>query len=169
MTKKIDDAYYNRVRAMEFAVKHDDGNRPTGLIHADVVLVGISRTSKTPLSTYLGYCGVKVANVPLALDIDPPEQIFDVDPRRLFGLVTTPEVLKKVRTARQAELGTVVAGYADAEQIARELEMSRSVMRRLGCVVINTADRAIEDVAQEIVGYLKAAGIDTSPRDQVES
>jgi regulator of PEP synthase PpsR (kinase-PPPase family) len=163
MTTEIDDEYYNRVQAMEYAVKHDDGNRPVGLIHADVVLVGISRTSKTPISIYLGYRGVRVANIPLALEVEPPSQLFDVDPRRVFGLVTTPEVLKKVRTARLKEFGTAVPGYADSEQIERELEMSRQLMRRLGCVVVNTADRAIEDVAHEIISYLHDAGLPGAP------
>ena len=144
---------------MEYAVKHDDGKRPTGLIHADVVLVGVSRTSKTPLSIYLGTRGVRVANIPLTLDIEPPAELFDVDPQRIFGLVTTPEILKKVRTARMTELGTIVAGYADSESIERELESSRVLMRKLGCVVITTADRAIEDVAYEIIGYLRDGGL----------
>ena len=155
----MDDAYYRRVQAMEYAVTHDDGQRPEGLIHADVVLIGISRTSKTPLAIYLGYRGVRVANVPLALGVDPPPELFDVDPRRIFGLVTTPEVLMKVRTARMHEFGTTVPGYADYEYIEQELEQARALMRQLGCVVVSSANRAIEEIAQEILRYLKESGL----------
>ena len=143
---------------MEFAVTHDDGLHPDGLIHADVVLIGISRTSKTPLAIYLGYQGYRVANVPLALGTDPPAQLFDVDPRRIFGLVTTPEVLLKVRTARMTDFGTHIPGYADVEHIDEELAAARLLMRQIGCVVINTANRAIEEIAQEILRYMAASG-----------
>jgi len=144
---------------MDFAVNHDDGKRPDGLIHADVVLIGISRTSKTPLSIYLGYRGVRVANVPLALGVTPPAELFDVDPRRIFGLVTKPEILVKMRTVRIKEFGTMIPRYAEREHIERELEESRALMRQLGCVVINTANRAIEEVAQEILRYLQDEGL----------
>jgi regulator of PEP synthase PpsR (kinase-PPPase family) len=154
MNMNVDEAYYRRVEAMEFAVVHDDGQRPEDLINADVVLVGVSRSSKTPLSIYLGYRGIRTANVPLALGTEPPAQLFDVDPRRMFGLVTTPEVLMKVRTARMKELGTIVPGYADREHIERELEDARAIMKQLGCVIINTANRAIEEIAQEVLRYV---------------
>jgi len=155
----MDEAYYRRIEAMEYAVTHDDGLRPEGLIHADVVLIGVSRTSKTPLAIYLGYRGLRVANVPLAPATEPPSELFDVDPRRIFGLVTTPEVLLKVRTARMQELGTVVPGYAESEHIEREMEEARALMRKLGCVVVSTANRAIEEIAQEILRYLRESGI----------
>jgi len=144
---------------MEFAVNHDDGQRPDGLILADVVLIGASRTSKTPLSIYLGYRGVRVANIPLALEIEPPPELFDVDPRRIFGLVTTPEILMKIRTDRMSEMGTNVPGYAEYGYIVRELEESRALMRQLGCVVISTANRSIEGMAQDILHYLEDAGL----------
>jgi regulator of PEP synthase PpsR (kinase-PPPase family) len=163
----LDERYFKRVQAMEFAVSHDDGHRPEDLINADIVLIGISRTSKTPLSIYLGYRGVRVSNIPLALEIEPPPQLFDVDPRRIFGLVSTPEVLVKTRTARMQEFGTVVPGYAQYEHIECEQEEARALMRQLGCVIINTSSRAIEEVAQEILRYVKQSGItlssDTEP------
>ena len=156
---QVGEAYYRRVEAMEFAVAHDDGQRPDALIHADVVLIGVSRTSKTPLAIYLGYRGIRAANVPLAMGTQPPPQLFDVDPRRIFGLMTTPEVLMKVRSARMQELGALVAGYADREHIEQELEQARALMRQMGCVVLNTANRAIEETAQEILHYIKRAGV----------
>jgi len=155
----VDNAYFKRIQAMEFAVTHDDGQRSDGLIHADIVLIGISRTSKTPLSIYLGYQGVRVANVPLAIGSTPPDQLFDVDPRRVFGLVTTPEVLLKVRAERMTELGTHVPRYAEYEHIVRELEYARGIMRQIGCVIINTANRAIEEVSDEILRYLSQSGL----------
>jgi len=148
-----DEAYYQRIEAMEYTINHDDGRHPEGLLEADIVLIGVSRSGKTPLSTFLAYRGWKVANLPLAAGLYPPEQIFEVDARRLYGLVTTPEVLTRVREARSVEFGTFLENYSSREHIEHELESARELMRQLGCIVINTANRAIEEVAQEILWY----------------
>lgn len=152
--RRTDQEYFDRIEAMEFAVKHDDGRNPEGLLEADVVLVGVSRTSKTPLAMYLAFKGYRAANVPLAKGSAPPHELFEVDPRRVFGLVTNADVLLEIRTARMRELGTWVPGYADREKIEAELEEARSLMRKLGCLVVHTDDRAVEESAQEIIRHL---------------
>jgi [pyruvate, water dikinase]-phosphate phosphotransferase / [pyruvate, water dikinase] kinase len=151
---RTDREYFDRIEAMEFAVSHDDGRNPAGLLEADVVLVGVSRTSKTPLAMYLAYKGYRTANTPLAPGVAPPEELFEVDPRRVFGLVSNAEVLGEIRTARMREMGTWVPGYADREHIEQELTEARSLMRKLGCIVIHTDDRAVEESAQEIIKHL---------------
>ncbi|TLM90986.1 MAG: kinase/pyrophosphorylase, partial [Actinobacteria bacterium] len=143
--RRTDAGYYERVEAMEFAVKHDDGRNPEGLLEADIVLVGVSRTSKTPLSMYLAFKGFRVANIPLAKGSAPPEELFAVDRRNLFGLVSSADTLVKIRDERMKELGMIVPRYADREAVERELEEARALMRRLGCIVINTDGRAIEE------------------------
>ena len=149
----VDETYFQRIDAMEYTIDHDDGRHPDGLLDADIVLIGVSRSGKTPLSTFLAYRGWKVANLPIASGIRPPEQLFEVDPRRLYGLMTTPEVLTQVREARSAEFGTYLENYSSREYIERELAGARELMRQLGCIIINTANRAIEEIAQEILRY----------------
>jgi regulator of PEP synthase PpsR (kinase-PPPase family) len=154
--RRTDAGYFERVEAMEFAVKHDDGRNPEGLLEADMVLIGVSRTSKTPLSMYLAFKGYRIANIPLAKGSAPPHELFDVDRRKLFGLVSSADTLMEIRTMRMKELGGYVPGYADREQIERELEQARALMRQLGCIIINTDGRAIEETAQEILRYAGA-------------
>jgi regulator of PEP synthase PpsR (kinase-PPPase family) len=154
---RTDEDYFDRIEAMEFAVKHDDGRNPEGLMIADVVLVGVSRTSKTPLCMYLAFRGIRAANVPLALGTEPPDELFHVDPRRVFGLVSAAGVLLDIRRERMRELGTWVHGYADRDALDREMEEARGVMRRIGCIVIRTDNRAMEETAQDIVRHLGGA------------
>ena len=150
-----DQKYFKRIEAVEFTIAHDDGRKPDELTQADIVLAGVSRTSKTPLSIYLSQMGFKVANVPLDPQTQPPEELFDVDTRRLFGLMTTPEVLVDIRKRRIAKAanGRLATQYADFEYVYNDLEKARSLMRKLGCIVIHTEHRAVEETAQEIVRY----------------
>jgi regulator of PEP synthase PpsR (kinase-PPPase family) len=150
-----DEAYYDRIEAMEFAIKHDDGQQPEGLLEADVVLIGVSRTSKTPLSMYLASKGFRAANVPLVPLSEPPIELFEVDPRRVFGLITSVETLTEIRSKRMDELGSYVPGYAERERVEIELEEARALMRRIGCLIVRTDNRAIEETAQDIIRYLK--------------
>lgn len=154
---RTDEEYFERIGATEFAVSHDDGRNPEDLPSADVVLIGVSRTSKTPLSMYLAFKGYQVANVPLAPGIEPPKELFETDPRRIFGLVTEATVLVEVRRERMREIGAFVPRYADRESIEEELDEARALMRRIGCIVIRTDNRAVEESAQEIIRYLDGA------------
>ncbi|MCL2654423.1 MAG: kinase/pyrophosphorylase [Coriobacteriia bacterium] len=148
------ETYFQRIDAMEYTIDHDDGRHPEGLLDADIVLIGVSRSGKSPLSTFLAYQGWKVANLPLAFGSHPPDELFEVDPRRIYGLMTTPEVLLQIRESRSVELGMHLGNYTSRESIERELADARDLMRRLGCIVINTANRAIEEVAQDILRYV---------------
>src|SRR5690606_32272767 len=102
--RRTDEGYFDRIEAMEFAVKHDDGRNPEELADADIVILGVSRTSKTPISMYLAFKGWRVANVPLAPGVEPPKELFELDPRKLFGLVTSADVLLAIRRERMKEL-----------------------------------------------------------------
>ena len=93
LVRKLDEDYFKKIEAIEFAVKYDDGRDPRGILKADIVLVGVSRTSKTPLSQYLAHKRYKVANVPLVPEVDPPEELYMIDPEKCYGLVISPEKL----------------------------------------------------------------------------
>ncbi|PKQ10115.1 MAG: hypothetical protein CVT69_01390 [Actinobacteria bacterium HGW-Actinobacteria-9] len=153
--RRTDEEYFQRIEAMEFAVKHDDGRNTEGLLDADIVLIGVSRTSKTPISMFLAFKGYRVANVPLVPGMQPPHELFEVDPRRVFGLVTSADILHQIRTARLGEMGGYIHGYAERESIERDLAEARQLMRQIGCLVIQTGGRAIEESAQEIITHLQ--------------
>lgn len=157
--RRTDERYFRRIEAMEFFVTHDDGRNPEDLTKADIVLVGVSRTSKTPLSMYLSFHGYKVANIPLALGVEPPQELFEVEPFRIFGLVSTPQVLSAIRNERlgSMEAREVAGSYSDPESIQRELDEARALMRRLGCIVVHTDGRAVEETSQVILGYFTKA------------
>lgn len=153
---RTDEHYFQRIACMEYAVEHDDGRGADDLSEADIVLIGVSRTSKTPLSMYLALQGYRVANIPLAPQMEPPQALFEVDPARIFGLVTTMEAIAPIRAQR---LGTTLAqsiagSYADPTSIELEFAYARSLMKRLGCFVVHTDDKAIEESATEIIERL---------------
>lgn len=151
----MDPDYFKRIAAMEFAVKHDDGQTNDGLVAADIVLVGVSRTGKTPLSMYLGYLGYKTANVPLVKGIAPPPQLWAVDRWRLVGLTIDPERLAAIRHRRVAALGAGRAGsrdgYAALASIYDELDQAAALHRRLGCPAIDTTTLALEEAAGRVI------------------
>jgi regulator of PEP synthase PpsR (kinase-PPPase family) len=138
------------MEAMEFAVKYDDGIGSRGLDEADIVLVGVSRTSKTPLSIYLGYLGHKAANVPVVKGIAPPPELFRVPPAKVVGLTIDPERLAEIRHVRARSMGASKK-YAGLLEIYDELEEAAKVHRRLGCPVIDVSDLSIEETAAQIV------------------
>ena len=152
----LDHEYFKRVEAVEFAVKYDDGKNPMGLMKADVVLIGVSRTSKTPLSMYLAHKQIKVANVPLVPELNPPEELFKVPPYKIIGLLIDPYKLNEIREARLKTMGlSDTAVYADVKRINEELEYARGIMRRLHCQIINVSNRAIEETAGIILDYVR--------------
>jgi regulator of PEP synthase PpsR (kinase-PPPase family) len=157
LLRQTDEHYFRRIEAMEFTMEHDDGRNPQDLTRADIVLVGVSRSSKTPISMYLGMEGYRVANVPLALGTEPPKELYDCDPSRIFGLMISPDVLVGIRQRRLGGSGKgasyVASSYADPEKVYEDLEQARNLMRRLGCIVIHTERKAVEESAQEILRY----------------
>ena len=148
----LNSAYFKRMEAIEFAVKFDDGVG-RGLKDADIVLVGVSRTSKTPLSIYLGYLGHKVANVPIVKGIEPPKDLFEIDVAKVVGLTIDANRLADIRRARVRNLGTGARNrqYAELMEIYEELDEATAIHRRLGCPVIDISDLSIEETAHRIL------------------
>ena len=151
------DAYFKRIEAVEFAVRHDDGANLHTLHGADIVLTGVSRTSKTPLSMYLAQRGYKTGNVPLVPDVDPPRQLFDLNPRKVFGLVGDVENLTAMRRARARSMRSDPSSqYANAEAISRELDESIRLFRSRGWRMIDISGRAVEENASRILELVQA-------------
>jgi hypothetical protein len=154
--RHLDEDYFRRIEAIEFAVAHDDGLRPQDLGRAEIVLIGVSRTSKTPLSMYLASHGWFVANVPLVLDVDPPQTLFEVDPRKVFGLTIRPERLAMLRRVRLTRLG--ISGperYADLEYVRNDLRHAHEVFQRgQTWRLIDVTGKAIEETANEVIQLL---------------
>lgn len=153
---RTDEHYFKRIACMEYAVEHDDGRGADDLSEADIVLIGVSRTSKTPLSMYLALQGYRVANIPLAPQVEPPQALFEVDPARIFGLVTTVETIAPIRSQRlgTAQAQSAAGSYADPDAIELEFAYARTLMKRLGCFVVHTDGKAIEESATEIIERL---------------
>jgi hypothetical protein len=150
----LNDAYFRRMSAIEFAVKFDDGVG-AGLHEADIVLVGVSRTSKTPLSIYLGYLGYKTANVPLVKGIQPPKALFDVDSFKVVGLTIDAKRLAEIRGERQRWMGGG-NNYAGLVTIYEELDYAAQVHRRLGCPVLEVSELSIEEISHRIVHLVES-------------
>jgi regulator of PEP synthase PpsR (kinase-PPPase family) len=145
----LNEAYFRRMSAIEFAVKFDDGVG-SGLADADIVLVGVSRTSKTPLSIYLGYLGYKTANVPLVKGIDPPPELFEIEQSKVVGLTIDATRLSEIRGERIRWMGGD-RKYADLVEIYDELEYATQIHRRLGCPVLEVSDLSIEEISHRII------------------
>jgi len=151
----FDKAYLLRIDAIDYTVRHDDGRNIDDLDRAEIVLVGVSRTSKTPLSIYLAYRGWRVANIPLVLDIPPPEQLFQLPKKRVVGLIVKPERLKELRTARVKSMGTVGLGYADLDHIKKEVTYAYEVFeRRRDWPLVDVTTKPIEETASEVISLI---------------
>ncbi|NCB17533.1 MAG: kinase/pyrophosphorylase [Synergistales bacterium] len=157
LLRRLDEEYFRRVKAVEFAIKCDDGRGAELYEEADLVILGVSRTSKTPLSMYLAHKGVMVANIPLVPEADPPKGLFDLPPERVIGLTINTEKLSSIRKERLRILGldADLSNYAQPERLERELDFSVAIMRRVGCKIFDVTNRAIEEVAQEVLDYLR--------------
>jgi [pyruvate, water dikinase]-phosphate phosphotransferase / [pyruvate, water dikinase] kinase len=144
----LDAQYFRRIAAIEFAVKHDDGRSTDDLRNADIILVGVSRTSKTPTSMHLGYMGYMAANIPIVKGVDPPPALFQVEPWKVVGLTIEAERLAEIRRRRvRAIAAGSGARYADLSEIYEELDQTEKLHRRLGCPVIDVSRLAIEECA----------------------
>ena len=140
-----------RVEAVEFAVQHDDGTNLRTLFQADIVLTGVSRTSKTPLAIYLAHRGYKTGNVPLVPGMELPKELLEVDPRKVFGLVASQATLVEVRRSRARALQAPWLDYADPEAVQAELQRARRMFRERGWRVVDITDRAVEENAARII------------------
>lgn len=152
---KLDEDYFRKIEAIEFAVKYDDGKDASGLDKADIVLIGVSRTSKTPLSQFLALKQYKVMNVPLVPEVAPPQELFELDRKKCIGLKINSESLNKIRKQRLNQLGLKdSASYARDERIQEELDYFNETIDKIGCPVIDVSEKAIEETANEIMNYV---------------
>ena len=144
-----DETYYKRIEAMEFAMQYDDSKDYRGLKNADVVLVGLSRTSKTPLCMYLANKGIKAINIPLVPEVGVPEELYEIDKKKIFGLTINPLQLIEIRKRRLDKFHRISADieYASDSRILEEFEFADKILRKIGCRTIDVTQRAIEDTA----------------------
>ncbi|PKR79019.1 phosphoenolpyruvate synthase regulatory protein [Halalkalibacillus sediminis] len=156
LVHKLDEDYYKRVEAIEFAVKYDDGRDAKGILKADLVLIGVSRTSKTPLSQFLAHKRIKVANVPIVPEVEPPEELYQVDPGKCIGLKINSDKLTHIRTERLKALGLDgSANYAKADRIQEEIDYFNRVVDKIGCRTIDVSNKAVEETANVIRHMIK--------------
>ncbi len=153
---ELNEDYFRRIEAVEFAVKYDDAQDTSGIPKADLVLIGVSRTSKTPLSMYLAHKQFKVANVPLVPEVPPPDELFTISRDKCIGLIISPDKLHDIRKTRLKAMGLrEEADYASMDRILEEIEYAENVMKRIGCPVINVSEKAVEETASYILEVLK--------------
>ncbi|MCT2537590.1 kinase/pyrophosphorylase [Aquibacillus koreensis] len=158
LVHQLDEDYFKRVEAIEFAVRYDDGRDPRGISQADIVLIGVSRTSKTPLSQYLAHKRLKVANVPIVPEVEPPDELFRANPNKCIGLKISPEKLNHIRRERLISLGLGdKAIYADMKRIEQELEHFGKIVERLDCPVIDVSNKAVEETANMILTMINGS------------
>lgn len=154
---QVNDEYYRRVEAMEFTLNHDDGRNLSSLHLADVILVGVSRTSKTPLSVYLSQHGIKVVNIPMIKDQTLPKELFEVDQRKIFALTIDPESLREIRKNRLQRLGAQKhqGDYAEHNKIIEEVEWANGLFKEnKRWPVFDVTDKALEETAADIMKLL---------------
>lgn len=160
LNRRLDSTYFNRIEALEFAVNHDDGKEPKGFLEADIVILGISRTSKTPLSIFLANNNFKVANLPLVPESDLPEELWQVDPKRIIGLTNDVSILSEIRKERMISYGmNPETYYSNTDRIEAEIYYAQKLYKEIGCKVINVANRSIEETAGNIISYLNEQGL----------
>ncbi|MGD9094016.1 MAG: pyruvate, water dikinase regulatory protein [Anaerolineales bacterium] len=151
----FDRAYLLRIDAIDYTVRHDDGRNADDLDKAEIVLVGVSRTSKTPLSIYLAYRGWRVANVPIVLGVDPPPQLFELPKRRAVGLIVKPQRLAELRHVRVEHMGVSPTGYADLDHIKQEVAYAYELFeRRRDWPLVDVTTKPIEETAAEVVALV---------------
>lgn len=154
--RKLNDEYFKRIKAIEYSVKYDDGKHFSDIGEADALIVGVSRTSKTPLSMYLANKGYKIANIPLVPEVAIPESVFKQKGLKVFGLTASPQYIANIRKNRIETLGlTQESQYNSLERIKKELSYAEEVFKKLNATVINTEYKSIEESAFYIEKFLQ--------------
>lgn len=158
LLRSVDERYFKRIEAIEYTVKHDDGKTLADLDQADIILVGVSRTSKTPLSIFLSHKGWKVANVPLVMETPLPKELFEVDQRKIVGLIIDVDSLSRIRRNRLEKFGTDPGGeYASMSYIQKEIQHAQEIFKKnKRWPVFNVTERALEETATEITRIIAA-------------
>jgi regulator of PEP synthase PpsR (kinase-PPPase family) len=152
LLQQLDESYIRRIEAIDFAVRHDDGRNPGDLPQAELVLVGVSRTSKTPISIFLAYRGWRVANVPIIADIEPPPALGRVDRSKVIALTVTPQRLMLLRKARASRMGSsLFPNYATKDYVRRDLDWAELLLRRERWATVDVTNKSIEECASEII------------------
>jgi len=152
---KLNKEYFQRIDAMQFAFNHDDGQRTESLMEADVILLGVSRTFKTPISIYLAYKGWFAANVPIIMGINPPGILNQIDPLKIFCLNTNASRLSELRKTRNERLGGNVGNYSEPEYVTREINFAnRFYSLHPGWTLVNVTSKSIEEIASEILAIM---------------
>jgi hypothetical protein len=149
-------SHFERIEAIDYTLKHDDGMHADGWSRADVLLTGVSRVGKTPTSTYLAVLGWKVANLPLIKEMQPPPELFQIDRRRVVGLTIDLSELVAHRRWRQRRFGHMLGGtaYADPLELSEELEAADRIFRRGGFRVVDVTQKPIETIASEVIALI---------------
>ena len=152
----LDTEYAKKLEAIEFAIRCDDGKNINELIKADIIVIGVSRTSKTPISIYLANKQYKVANIPLMPELDPPKILFEIPPQKIFGLIVDPHRLVTIRLERIRSMGIIGESlYGNYDRVMIELKKAQELFDKIGCTVIDVTSKAIEEIAATILGYVK--------------
>ena len=150
--RQLNKDYFERVAAMEYTMANDDGKSPEKWSQADILLVGISRVGKTPLSLYLSVMGWKTANLPLIPGIDPPQALARMDPQRVIGLTIQPGQLLILRQERQRRMGSIGPGsYTDPQTVFEEVEFALKFCKQRGYTLIDVTDKPVESAADEVI------------------
>ncbi len=153
--RRINHQYFERMDAIDYTLNHDDGLNPHRLQAAEIILTGVSRSGKTPLSVYMSMFGWKVANVPLIKGIEPPKELFKVDPRKVFGLSISLSHLISIRSKRLNQMGdTRNSNYIDMNKVREELRYANFIFEKGGFTKINVTNKPIESSANEIIGLV---------------
>lgn len=148
----MDPSSLDHLLAYDFARRFDDGQDPRGIHYADLVLIGISRTMKTPLTLYLASRKFRVVNVPLLPEVTPPAELFRISPKKVVGLTVSPDQLLALRRERLKSLGLPPdSAYASLERIEEELEYADGIMRRIDCPRVDVTGKAVEEIAEIIL------------------
>jgi [pyruvate, water dikinase]-phosphate phosphotransferase / [pyruvate, water dikinase] kinase len=167
VSRGLSDDYFQRIEAIQYTVQHDDGQGLDALDEADIVLVGVSRASKTPLSVFLSMRGWKVANVPIVLGVDPPRQLYEVDQHKVVGLTISRAELEQIRRNRVEMLGSEGGEYAHPEKIAEELAYCRKIIRRgYPWPIVDITGKSIEESAKEVISWIESQRLSTERRLQ---
>jgi regulator of PEP synthase PpsR (kinase-PPPase family) len=152
---KLNKEYFQRIDAMQFAFNHDDGQRTESLTEADIILLGVSRTFKTPISIYLAYKGWFAANVPIIMGINPPDELSQIDPLKVFCLTTSASRLAELRKTRNERLGGNISNYSEPEYVTREINFAnRYYQIHPEWTIVNVSAKSVEEIASEILAIM---------------
>lgn len=149
---ELDEKYFNRVECIEFAIDNDDGKNYKKLQEADIVILGISRTGKTPLSVFLAMKGYKVVNIPLFEGMEIPQELYKVSKYKIFGLINSVETISNIRKNR---IKTTNSLYTNESSILSELNFAYTLYNDLDCDIINSEDQAVEEIANYVENKVK--------------